>query len=152
MKLRRHKTARRGATVVEGAFVLSIFVLFMLGILEYARFLFFMHVATSATSAAARYAVVHTGDGTTTAQVTAVANDAMAGQQSMVSGYTVDVFAAQSGVSPPTPVSGVNWSDAAFGNGVCVRITGTYSFVGGALIGISTLPVSVTAVMTSEAN
>jgi len=144
---------RRGATVVEMAFVFGTFLLFLIGILEYARFLFFMHVATNATATAARYAVVHTGDGTTASQVTQVATDAMAGQQSMLGGtYAVTCFAAQPGVSPPTAVTTGQWNDVPFGNGICVKITGTYNFVGGTLIGISSLPINVSAVMTSEAN
>lgn len=149
---RKHRTERRGAAVVESAFVLAIFFLFLVGIIEYARFLFFLHVATNATANAARYAVVHTGDGTTKAQVQQVCTDTMTGQTSYVAGYTVDVFAAQTGVSPPTAVAGALWNDAAFGAGICVRVTGNYQFAGGSLIGISSLPISVSAVMTSEAN
>jgi Flp pilus assembly protein TadG len=153
MTLRRqHRDRRRGATIVEMAFVLSICILMLFGILEYARYLFFMHVATNATAAGARYAVVHTGDGTTLAQVQAQVNNIMTGQQSYVSGYTVNVFAAQVGVSPPTVVAGSNWNDPQFGAGICVQITGTYSFAAASLLGISSLPISVSAVMTSEAN
>lgn len=149
-KQRQHP--RRGTTVVESAFVMAIFMMFLIGIIEYARFLFFLHVATNATANAARYAVVHTGDGTTATQVKQVCTDTMAGQTSYLVGYEVSVFAAQSGVSPPTAVSGAQWNDASFGNGICVRITGTYQFVGSTLIGIASIPVSVSSVMTSEAN
>jgi Flp pilus assembly protein TadG len=153
MILRRNRSERRrGATIVEMAFVLSICVLMLFGILEYGRYLFFMHVATNATAAGARYAVVHTGDGTTLANVQAQVNNIMVGQQGYVSGYTVNVFAAQTGVSPPTVVAGSNWNDAQFGSGICVQITGTYSFAAASLLGISTIPISVSAVMSSEAN
>ncbi len=153
MILRRHsQKTRRGATVVESAFVLSIFFLFLVGIIEYARFLFFLHVATNATANAARYAVVHTGDGTTKAQVQQACTDVMSGQIGYVTGYTVDVFAAQPGVSPPAQIVGSNWNDAAFGAGICVRVTGSYQFAGSGLIGLSSLPISVSAVMTSAAN
>src|SRR5260370_22959096 len=54
----RHR--RRGATVVEMAFVLSIALLLLFGILEYARFVFFMHVAQNAAREGARFAVVRT--------------------------------------------------------------------------------------------
>lgn len=149
---RRQKDRREGATVVEMAFVLSICVLMMFGILEYGRYLFFMHVATNATAAGARYAAVHTGDGTTLSQVQSTVNNIMTGQQSYVSSYTVNVFAAQTGVSPPVAIAGANWNDAQFGSGICVQITGTYSFAAASLLGISSLPISVSAVMSSEAN
>jgi Flp pilus assembly protein TadG len=152
MAMRKGRRGRRGVTVVEAAVVLGTFLLFLIGIVEYGRYLFFIHVATNATATAARFAVVHTGDGTTQTQVLQVANDAMAGQQAMLTGYAVEVFAAEPAVTPPTPVAGAQWNDAAFGNGICVRITGNYSFVAGTLIGISSLPVDVSSVMTSEAN
>lgn len=153
MILRRtSRDRRRGATLVEMAFVLSACLLMLFGIFEYARYLFFMHVATNATAAGARYAVVHTGDGTTLTNVQTQVNNIMGSQMGYVSGYTVSVFAAQVGVSPPTAISGANWNDAQFGSGICVRITGTYSFAAASLIGISTVPINVSAVMSSEAN
>jgi len=153
MILRDRKTvSRKGATVVETAFVLGSFMLFMIGILEYGRYLFCMHVATNAVASAARYAAVHTGDGTTLSQVQTQCTNAMASQNSMITSYTVNVFAAQPGVSPPTAISGTNWNDATFGNGICVQITGTYSFLASSLIGISSVPINVSAVTTSEAN
>lgn len=146
------RNQRPATTAVEMAFVLSLCVLMLFGILEYGRYLFFMHVATNATAAGARYAVVHTGDGTTSAQVQTQVTDVMAGTQSMVTSYTVAVFAAQAGVTPPVAIGGSNWNDPQFGGGICVRITGTYPFVVGSLLGISSLPINVSAVMTSEAN
>lgn len=153
MILRKNSNRTRlGATVVESAFVLSILFLFLFGIIEYARYLFVMNLCTNATCAGARYAVAHTGDGTTLSQVQASVTASMSGINTAITGYTVDVFAAQPGVSPPTAVSGANWNDTAFGNGICVRITGTYSFAATTLIGVGSVPVNVSAVMTSEAN
>lgn len=149
----RPSEQRRGVTAVEAAFVLGIVLLFMIGILEYARYLFFMHIATNATAAAARYAVAHTGDGTSMAQVQQTATDGMNSQQNMLGGtYTVDVFATQPGVSPPTPLGGTAWNDAVFGGGICVRVTGTYTFLSTSLLGLNGIPINVSAVMTSEAN
>lgn len=153
MTLRTNRAERRrGATIVEMAFVLSIFLLFLLGILEYGRYLFFMHIAANATAQGARYAVVRTGDGTSMTNVQGEVNRIMGARSSYLADYTVSVFAAQPGVSPPTPVGGAQWNDTQFGNGICVRITGNYSFIAGSLIGISSVPVNVSAVMTSEAN
>jgi Flp pilus assembly protein TadG len=148
---RRTRDRRRGATVVEMAFVLPIFLLFLIGILEYGRFLFFMHVASNATAQAARFAVVRTGDGTTTAQVQARVQDVMGAQLGYLTGSSIDVFQAVPGVTPPTPAGGA-WNDSPFGTGVCVRITGNYQFIAGTLIGIPSTNVSISSVMTSEAN
>ncbi|MBX7103061.1 MAG: pilus assembly protein [Gemmataceae bacterium] len=153
MVLHPRKTGRRrAATIVEMTFVLSIFLLFLLGILEYGRYLFFMHVAANATAQGARYAVVHTGDGTTLAQVKSQVDTILGSQKSFLTGYTVSVFPTQAGVSPPTAVAGANWNDAQFGAGICVKITGSYTFVAGNLIGVGPKNIDVSAVMTSEAN
>jgi len=149
---RKNGKRRRGAAVVETAFILSIFLLFLIGIMEYARFLFFMHLATNAATQGARYAVVHTGDGTTAAQVQAQVTNIMGNQQSYLSSYAVNVFAAQTGVSPPVAIAGANWNEGQFGTGICVQVSGTYSFIAGTLLGINSTQINVSSVMTSEAN
>lgn len=55
---------RRGATTVEAAFVLPIFLLFLMGIYEYGRYLMVLHVATNAARDGARLAVVKAGTST----------------------------------------------------------------------------------------
>ena len=57
-------TKRRGATAVETAAVISIALLFMFGIVEYARFVCFLQVADNAVREACRFATAHTNDGT----------------------------------------------------------------------------------------
>ena len=52
------KTQQSGATAVEFALVLLIFLTFLLGILDFSRMLFTWNAATEATRAGARYAVV----------------------------------------------------------------------------------------------
>jgi hypothetical protein len=49
---------QRGSTVVEFALVLLIFLMFLLGVLDFSRMLFTWNAATEATRAGARYAVV----------------------------------------------------------------------------------------------
>src|SRR4051794_26912862 len=67
MFLRRPpQTTRRGATIVEVAFVLSIFLLFLYGIFEYGRFVMLRQVLENAAHEGARFAVVHSYDKTTT--------------------------------------------------------------------------------------
>ena len=64
------KTRQSGATAVEFALVLLIFLTFLLGILDFGRMLFTWNAATEATRAGARYAVV-CDDTTQSAQVLA---------------------------------------------------------------------------------
>ena len=52
------RVRRRGTTVVEVALLMSIFLLFLFGLLEYARYMFTLHVTTNAARDAARYASV----------------------------------------------------------------------------------------------
>lgn len=50
---------RGGATTVEVAVVMSVFLLFLFGIFEYCRFILMFHTTTNASRDAARYAVVN---------------------------------------------------------------------------------------------
>lgn len=145
---------RHGATAVETAVVISVALLFIFGIVEYARLVHFFHVADNAAREGARYAVVHTGDRTTTAQVQAVVTAAMSGQQgSLNSGtFTINVYNADptTGLAIPSTA----WTDAPFGGSVGVEVTGTYKFILPTFLRFSgpTIPIKVRSLMTSEAN
>lgn len=52
------KCRQRGAAAVEFALVLLLFMMFLLGIIDFSRMLFTWNAATEATRAGARYAVV----------------------------------------------------------------------------------------------
>lgn len=52
------KALHRGATIVEFALVLLVFVMFVLGIVDFARMMFTWSAASEAARAGARYAVV----------------------------------------------------------------------------------------------
>lgn len=56
--LQNSKVRQRGATAVEFALVLLIFLTFLLGVVDLSRMLFTWNAATEATRAGARYAVV----------------------------------------------------------------------------------------------
>src|SRR5438309_8526108 len=104
MIVRNRNATRRGATTVETALVISLALLFMFGVLEYGRLLFFMQVANSAVREGARYASVHTGDGTTQAQIQSYVQAQLGSQQSYLTGLTVNVFNANpsTGVAIPS--------------------------------------------------
>ncbi len=124
------RTRRAGAVLVEAALVLPLVLLFILGLMEYSRYLMTLHVFTNAASAGAVYAARHTSPivingatyGNATSNVLGVVNTALAGQQ--LSGQNTSVYLSDS--------AGNNlgtWTNAQAGQYVCVQITGTYSFL-----------------------
>jgi Flp pilus assembly protein TadG len=165
MLFRQRNPRRYALTIVEMALVLSIALLFLFGILEYGRYLMVLHTANNAAREGARYAVVHTGDGTTLSQVIAVVNGKMAGVDGQIQGYNVNVFSADpsgiynsssgTAIYPPTiqPLAGSSWNSAAFGSPIVVQITGTYQPILPSFLFLNNnLPINVTAMMNSEAN
>ena len=147
MRMRQRLSRRRGATIVETAFVLSICLLFLLGIFEYGRYIFLRHVLTNAAREGARFAVVHTYD-KTSSDIQAHVTDYLASQGFQLSGLTIDVFEADASGNDIGP-----WTNARFGEGIGVRITGTYSpAVPNFLFLASTVNVQTQCTMNSEAN
>jgi Flp pilus assembly protein TadG len=145
---------RRGASVVEAAMVLPIVLLFLLGILEYGRYVMMMQVLTNSAREGAHYALTHTEpftlQGTTygnaTSDVQAIVAKYSAGQQ--LAGQTVEVYESD--------IAGNNtgaWTNAASGETICVKISGTYHFMIPEMLKLpSTIPISVQSIMRSEGN
>lgn len=180
MKLQLSQRQRRGATTVEFAFVSVLLFMMLFGIFEYGRFLFVFHTANNAARDAARFAVVRTGGGTvdpsgnpepatiTTADVINVCTNGtfngqtygsgMAGVQSSITGYTVNVYGVTNAnyyANPPviSPATGVAWNSTGFAQKICVQITGTYEPIVPNLLGLgSSIPFTVTVFASSEAN
>ncbi|MBY0231344.1 MAG: pilus assembly protein [Gemmataceae bacterium] len=150
MILRRGRK-RRGATIVEAAFVLPIAVLFLFGLFEYCRFVFLVQVAENAAREGARYAVTGTADGTTKADIQAYVADKMGGRQGELAGFYVEV----ENVNPATGavIAGSQWYDAPFGGAIRVKITGTYSPTLPSFLKLPTsIPLTFESMMSSEAN
>jgi Flp pilus assembly protein TadG len=151
---RRKPRERRGASVVEGALLLPMVLLFLFGILEYGRYVMTLQVLTNAAREGAHYALTHTEPvtlegvtyGNATSDVQQIVNNMSAGQT--LTGQTVSVYAADSlGNNIGT------WTNAAAGEGICVRISGTYNFVLPQLLRLpSTKTVTIQSVMRSEGN
>jgi Flp pilus assembly protein TadG len=142
---------RRGATLVETAVVISCTMLLTLGIFEYCRFVFVLQVAEGAAREGARYAVAHTGDGTTLADVQNHVKNKMAGRDSDLVGYDAKVENVNPATGAIIPASA--WNDAPFGGAIRVRITGSYRPMLPSLLSMSSsIPFSTTSMMTSEAN
>jgi Flp pilus assembly protein TadG len=108
---------RGGATTVEASVVISVFLLFLFGLFEYCRFIFFLHVATNAARDGARYAVVNVDKptnfdyfdtvygGTTYTSIKGYVDNRIASNGKMLTGYQVEVFPCDNGqLSQTTPI------------------------------------------------
>jgi Flp pilus assembly protein TadG len=167
MRTRHSRLRRRGVSIVETAFVIGIALLFLCGLMEYARYLMILHTADNAAREGARYAVVHTGDGTTQSQVIAAVTAKMAGVDQSIQGYNVTVFtvdmtgiynaAGGTYLYPSSPnlsqKPNSTWSDAQYGNAIAVQITGNYQPIMPSFLFLNaSFPVQITSMMNSEAN
>lgn len=164
------RTRRPAATVVEGAFVISLFLLFIFGIFEYARYLMFLHVATNAIRDAGRYASVNvdkpidfpTVDFTTGTltypSITSYAKMRLGGCDRMMdTGYTITVFpcdSAQLSLTPPVLAQkpgATSWNEASFTERICVQMSGVYRMALPSFLYASpAINVNISAVVGSE--
>jgi Flp pilus assembly protein TadG len=172
--------ARRGITVVEMALLLTIFLMFLFGIFEYARYIMMLQIATNAARDGARYASVNVAqagnfDAVDSTQVDSEGNplvsiqkftkQKMGGIDRMISGFSVEVFPCDSTQlykDPPniTPKAGwtnnpnsrtTDWNDAQFGERIAVRISGTYQPILPTFLWMqNTTNVKIAALMGSE--
>lgn len=146
MKQPRSIRRRSGLTIVETAIVISLCVLILFGIFEYGRFVMARQVIQNAAREGARLAVVSTNT-LTTADIQNTVTNYLAGQQ--LSGVTINVYWAD----PDTGVNRGAWTDASFGQGIAVQVSGSYQPVLPSLLYLpASIPIQVRAVMYSEAN
>ena len=137
--------------MVEMAVVLVIFLMMFMGIIEYGRYYFLVQVANNAVRDGARYAVVHTGDGTTDTQVSNVVTTKMNGTENMLSGYAVSVQNVNT--STGAMIANSNWNDAQFGGAIMVKITGNYTPTVPVLLFLPTsFAFQAATIMNSEGN
>jgi len=154
MHIRRmDRPARPGATLVESALIISLFLMILFGIFEYGRFVMTKQLMDNAARTGARWAVANTMSGTT-AQVQAVVNTAMGPAANQLVGYSqsssISVYAAD---SSGNQISGATWGNVTFGSNIAVVITGTYRPILPNFLHMnSTITVTAKAVMASEAN
>jgi Flp pilus assembly protein TadG len=161
-KRTRKGSQRAGAAIVEAAMVLPLVLLFIMGLFEYGRYFLMVHVCSNAVSAAAGYACKHTspvvisgttyGNGTT--DVTNIVNANMGSQQ--LAGATVSVYLSDSLGNAVVDSAGNNpglFTYASAGSYVCVKLTGTYTFIPTSFLGLpSTSTKTFMAVRRSEGN
>lgn len=144
---RRNQRAfgRVGAVTVETAIVISTFILFMYGVLEYGRLTMARHLLDNAAREGARQAVVNTEEMTT------------ADIQNTVSYYLSipSLTNVNTSVFKADPVTQANlgaWTDAAFNDCIAVQVTADYTPIlpVPGLSGTQTL--KTIAIMTCEGN
>ncbi len=142
---------KEGAAIVEMIVVLVIFLMMFMGIIEYGRYYYLVQVSNNAVREGARYAVVHTGDGTTATQVSDLVTTKMNGTENMLSGYTVSVQNVNTATG--AAIANSNWNDAQFGGAIMVKISGTYTPSAPFLLFLpSSFAFQATTIMNSEGN
>jgi Flp pilus assembly protein TadG len=158
----RKSYRRRGAALVEAAFVLPVVLLFIMGLFEYGRYFLMVHVCNNAVSAAAAYACKHTSPviiggttyGNAASNVTNIVNANMGSQQ--LAGAAVSVYLSDALGNAVADSAGNNpglFTYAAAGSYVCVKLTGAYTFIPTTFLGLpSTSTKTFMAVRRSEGN
>jgi Flp pilus assembly protein TadG len=145
---------RRAATAVEFAIVAPVFFLVLLGIIEYARFLFTLEMLNNAAREGARYAAVNT-TAVSTSDIQTYVDKYLAGQGShALSGYSPTSSITVYKADPTTGTNqGQTWVNAGWGDGVGVTISGTYRPILPGLARLaSSFTIKGTCVMVCEAN
>lgn len=141
-------TKRTGATLVETAFVIVIFTMFLFGIIEFGRFIFVRQVVINAAREGVRYAVVHSDEDTLEADTQAVVQQRMAGVDGMLGNYSVALYHSDAKGNNIGPAS-----EAEIGDFVTVEISATYDPVLPTFLFMgSNIPIQARSVMQSEAN
>ncbi len=139
----RHRV-RQGGAIVEAALVLSLFVLFLFGIFEYSRLVFFKQLMDNAAREGARYAAINGSDPSLVTNTQNVVSTYMAGQDAPITStvYLSDANGNNIGSA----------SSATFGQTIAVQVNGTYTPAVGSLLKMGTISLQSRCLMCSEAN
>lgn len=144
----RQVRRRAGATTVELAFVIGIFILVLFGIIEYGRYVFVRQVVIQAAREGARYAVVNLTDQTIESDTRNYVKKKMSGLDGNTTYYQCQVYMADDDGNNIG-----NAGDAQFGQYVAVQVDYDFTPVLPSLLFLdSTMRVSSKALMYSEAN
>jgi Flp pilus assembly protein TadG len=133
------RQGRRGATLVEAAIVMNIFLLFIFGIMEFGHFVMVKQLMDNAARDGARMAAT----GSTTVSTAQIQNYVLGEMVNQApSGVAIQIFQA----NPQTGANIGPWTNAGLGDAIAVQITGNYKPM---LSMASLLPVAIP--VTSEA-
>jgi Flp pilus assembly protein TadG len=148
MPLRNLHPVRRGATAVETAAVVSVFLLFLFGIFEYCRLIYVRQVVENAAREGARYAIVNSYNTTVVSDTQAVVKNYMGGLDTTLQNYSCQVYAADSSannIGSPLNVK--------FGQYICCDVSLQYSPIVPSFLFLNkTLTIESKCCMGSEAN
>ena len=127
IRISSRRNQRSGASLVEFAFVAPVLLLVLIGVLEYARFLFTLQLLNNAAREGARYAAVNTST-LSTAAVQTYVDTYLAGQgANQLVGYSPTSNISIYQADPTTGLNtGLSWQNASFGTAIGVSISGTY--------------------------
>lgn len=145
---RKSHRDRSGSTLVELAIVVSLFFLFLFGVIEYARLVFVRQVVMNAAREGARYAVVNVADTTMVNDTIAYVKTRMCGLDTKTTYYNCQVYLSDS--------SGKNIgsaTDAAFGQYIAVQVDYDYAPITPNFLFLNnTIRITARDLMYSEAN
>jgi Flp pilus assembly protein TadG len=138
---------RRGATAVELAAVISVFVLLLFGILEYCLIIYTQNVVENAAREGARYAIVNSTDTNLVADTQSVVKNFLGGLDTRMANYSCNVYLADaSGNSIGSA------SSATFGQYICVDVKLDYTPITPGLLHLATITIHSKSSMGSESN
>jgi Flp pilus assembly protein TadG len=148
----RRATPRRGAAVVETSVVLCIFLLFVFGLLEYAKFVFVYQSMQNAAREGARYAIaVINPDTVTDANVEAEVLRRLKGVDRNPKKFTVTTYGITLRTAPGTQLA--HRYDASCNDGVVVEVSYNYTpALPSFLMMKKSIPIKARCVMYAEGN
>lgn len=147
MILSRKNQPRRGATLVEFAFVAVLFVMVMFGILEFCLIVYTYNIVENAAREGARYGVVNVTDSTMVNDTKNHTKSYMANLDTKMKNYACNVYRSDS--------KGANLgaaTDAQFGQYICVDVAVDYTPITPGLGYLKSFTLRSKCIMASEAN
>jgi Flp pilus assembly protein TadG len=147
MILAKLNRQRSGATAVELAAVILVFVMLLFGILEYCMIVFTQNVVENAAREGARYAVVNSTDSTMVTDTQTYVMSLMDGLNLKDAPYACNVYLADANGNNIGAATG-----AQFGQYICVDVSVTYTPMTPGLLYLNTFLIRSKCSMMSEAN
>lgn len=131
---------RRGATLVETAFVLVPLIMLLCGIFVYGQLLMDWNLLINASQEGCRFALANNVDPSINTEVQTIVNNYLVGKSTSLTGITVTVTGVHQGAV--TPVNNLSPGDQ-----ITVTVTGNYQFPN--IIPLVTMPSTMS--MTTSA-
>ena len=147
---RSRRQCRHGSITAETAVVISVFLLFLFGLLEFCRYTFTRQVLQNAVREGARFAVINTYTATLDSDTANVVKQRLSGQDQKVQNFTVSVYQADSAGNSLGAGTAVN---TLFGGRIGVQIDCDYNPILPSFLFLNnTIHIQTKCLMCSEAN